>query len=118
MDRSGPVGRRALLGVAVGTALVSVGGTYAVAATGPVAITGRGTSTQGPCKVGYDTRTATLTPPDELLADNPVAGAVTLRKPCAGAVIADFSSEVKTSSGFVTLSMWATCVGTGHAVAP
>jgi len=97
---------------------VSVGGAYAVAATGPRAITGSGTSVDGPCKVGYDTETATLTPPDELLADNPVAGTVTMRKPCAGAVVAEFSSEVRTDAGFVTLSMWATCVGTGHAVDP
>lgn len=113
MDRSGPRGRRALVGVAVGAALVAVGGTYALAATGPASITGTGVSTGGPCRVGYDTSSATLTPPDELLADNPVAGTVTLRKPCAGAVVAEFSSEVETASGVVTLSIWATCVGTG-----
>jgi hypothetical protein len=119
MNGSGPVGRRALVGVAVGTALVSAGGTYALAAKGPAAITGTGTSTEGPCMVGYDTRSATLTPPDELLVDNPVAGTVTLRKPCAGAVIAEFSSEVETGSGFVTLSLWATCTGSaGHVEDP
>src|SRR5215213_6725934 len=68
MNRSRPVGRRALVGVAIATAVVSVGATYALAAPGPATITGTGVTTQGPCKVGYDTQTATLTPPDELLA--------------------------------------------------
>ena len=123
MDRSGPLGRRALLGVAVATALVSVGGTWAVAAARPSddgssTVTGRGVSTGGPCRVGYDTETALLTPPDELLADNPVAGSVTMATGCAGAVVAEFSSEVRASSGLVTLSVWATCVGPGGAPDP
>src|SRR5215213_1227767 len=118
MNRSRPVGRRALVGVAIATAVVSVGATYALAAPGPATITGTGVTTQGPCKVGYDTQTATLTPPDELLADNPVAGSVTMNKQCAGAVIAQFSSEVRTGSGFVTLSMFGTCIGTAHALDP
>jgi hypothetical protein len=113
MGGSGLSGRRTLVGVAVGTALVAAGGTYALAAPGPVVITGAGVSSGGPCKIGYDTSSATLTPPDELLADNPVAGSVTLRKGCAGAVVGEFSSEVRTATGVVTLSMWATCVGTG-----
>lgn len=113
MDGSGLRSRRALVGVAAGAALVAAGGTYALAAPGPASISGTGVSTGGPCRVGYDTSSATLTPPDELLADNPVAGTVTMRKPCAGAVVGAFSAEVETATGVVTLTMWATCVGTG-----
>lgn len=72
-------------------------------------------SSGGVCKMGYDTQTGTLTPPDDSTSDNPPAGSIRLNKPCTGAVLGTLSSELSTpnSSDFVHLDMRATCVGTG-----
>jgi|tagenome__1003787_1003787.scaffolds.fasta_scaffold20708704_1 hypothetical protein len=67
------------------------------------------------CKMGYDTESSTLTPPDDSTTDNAPAGSVTFRKSCDGAVIGRFSSEVSapTTADFVHLDLLATCLGNG-----
>ena len=72
-------------------------------------------STGGGCRMGYDTQSSTLTPPDDSTADNVPAASVTITKPCAGAVVAQFQSEVSTTTAgaFIHIDMRATCVGKG-----
>jgi hypothetical protein len=79
-----------------------------------------GESTGGGCRMGYDTQTSTLTPPDDSTADNAPAASVTISKPCPGAVIGNFVSEVSTTTAgaFIHLDMRATCVATGGFSAP
>lgn len=75
---------------------------------------------KGPCKAGYDTQTGTLIPPDDSTGDNVPAGSVSIRKPCRGAAIAVFSSEVSapTAADFIHIDMRATCTGTGNFSSP
>jgi len=126
-------GRRALVAVVAATALVSVAGTYAVASAGdarspadqnrtssaPVA-QAVGTTTQGTCKMAFDTEVGVLVPPDDTTANNPAAGSVTFKKQCVGAVVARFVGEVSTpaASDFIHMDIRATCVGTGGVTAP
>jgi hypothetical protein len=72
-------------------------------------------STGGGCRMGYDTQTSTLTPPDDSTADNVPAASVTITKPCRGAVVGQFQSEVSTSTAgaFIHIDMRATCTGKG-----
>jgi hypothetical protein len=73
-----------------------------------------GQASGGGCRMGYDTETATLVPPDDSTPDNIPAGSVTITKPCQGAVLGEFTSETTTSgSGFLHIDMRATCTGTG-----
>jgi hypothetical protein len=121
--------RRLIVTLAV-TALGVSGSTWAVAAGGgddarqrsATAASAKiaGATSGGPCKVGYDTQTATNIPPDDSTSDNPPAGSVTFTKSCGGAVIGNFSSEVSmpTASDFLHLDMRATCIGTGGFAAP
>ena len=53
-----------------------------------------GQSTGGGCRMGYDTQNNTNIPPDDSVSDNAPAASVTITKPCAGAVIGQFTSEV------------------------
>ena len=71
-------------------------------------------ATGGGCRMGYDTETSIVTPPDDSTSDNAAAATVTINKPCPGSVIGEFTSETGISSGgFIHLDMRATCVGTG-----
>ena len=81
------------------------------AAKAPARITGAGNTV---CKVGYDTQSGTNTPPDDTTADNSAAGIVVMKKPCTGAVLATFSSEVSTpnAADFIHIDIRATCLGT------
>jgi hypothetical protein len=74
----------------------------------------------GPCRVGFDTRTGTLTPPDDSTSNNVPAASVDIGKPCVGEVIGTFSSEVFTSGAgsFIHIDMRATCIGTGGFSSP
>jgi hypothetical protein len=69
----------------------------------------------GGCKMGYDTETSIVTPPDDSTIDNTPAATVQLAKSCTGAVVGQFTSEVSTSNAgsFIHLDMRATCVDTG-----
>jgi hypothetical protein len=108
-----------------GAAALFVGG---IAASGPVhagqAVHARpatqsvtpliaGQASGGGCSMGYDTQTATLTPPDDSTSDNPPAGVVTINKPCPGAVVGNFTSEVNNTvaGDFIHIAMRATCIG-------
>ena len=73
-----------------------------------------GQSTGGGCRMGYDTQSSTLTPPDDSTADNVPAASVTITKPCAGAVVGQFQSEVSTTTAgaFIHIDMRATCTAT------
>lgn len=79
-----------------------------------------GQATGGGCRMGYDTQSGTLIPPDDSTADNVPAGSVTINKPCPGVVIGAFTSEVSTSTAgdFIHLDMRATCTGTGGFASP
>ncbi len=74
----------------------------------------------GGCRVGFDTQTATLVPPDDTTSDNVAASTVRLHKTCQGPVVGTFSSEVATpgAGDFVHVDMRATCVGTGRQTNP
>ena len=74
-----------------------------------------GQSTGGGCRMGYDTQTTTNVPPDDSVSDNTPAASVMITKPCAGAVIGQFTSEASTptASDFIHIDMRATCTGTG-----
>lgn len=69
----------------------------------------------GGCRMGFDTESSTLIPPDDSTADNAPAGVVGLTKACNGPVVGQFTGEVSTSTAgdFIHLDMRATCVGTG-----
>jgi hypothetical protein len=75
------------------------------------ALTATGASTLV-CRLGYDTETTTLVPPDDSTADNPAAGSVTFAKPCPGVVIGQLTAEMAAPNGvdFVHVDMRATCV--------
>ncbi len=77
-------------------------------------------STGGGCRMGYDTQSSTLIPPDDSTADNVAAATVNIRKVCPGAVTANFVSEVSTSTAgdFIHIDMRATCTGTGGLASP
>ena len=79
-----------------------------------------GQSTGGGCRMGYDTQTSTLIPPDDSTPDNVAAGTVNLRKVCPGAVIGMFVAEVSTAGAgdFIHIDMRATCTGTGGMASP
>ena len=79
-----------------------------------------GQSTGGGCRMGYDTQTSTLIPPDDSTSDNVAAGTVNLRKVCPGAVIGMFVAEVSTAGAgdFIHIDMRATCTGTGGMASP
>jgi hypothetical protein len=72
------------------------------------------------CRMGFDTQTATITPPDDSVEDNPPAGSVTFTKDCAGNVIGRFSAEANTPAAgdFIHLTLRATCVGAGGQASP
>jgi hypothetical protein len=79
-----------------------------------------GTATGAPCRTSYDTETSSNTPPDESTTDNVPAASVQFKKPCAGAVIASFDTEVNGSgaSDFLHADVRGTCVGTGGTASP
>jgi hypothetical protein len=81
-------------------------------------ITGQGTN--GGCRMGYDTQTSFLVPPDDSTADNVAAATVNIRKTCQGAVVGSFVTEVSTAvaGDFVHIDMRATCTGTGGMTNP
>jgi hypothetical protein len=66
----------------------------------------------GGCAVGFDTATATNTPPDDSTSDNVPANTVALKKRCTGPVIGSFVSETSTPNAgdFIHLDARATCV--------
>src|SRR4051812_3349393 len=74
-----------------------------------------GNTVNSPCRIGYDTETATNIPPDDSTGDNIPAATINIKKACSGAVVGTFSSEVSTpgASDFIHLDMRATCTGTG-----
>jgi hypothetical protein len=86
-------------------------------ATSPTAA---GSTTQGPCKAGYDDETSTLTPPDDSTIDNPPAASVSFKKQCAGLVIVRFSGEYTgpSTSSFIHMDLRATCTATGGTSTP
>ena len=96
MDASQRAGRRLLVTAVAVTALVASGATYALAAgKGGDGSDGRRTaalttpavtanSKAGPCKVGFDTETGSLIPPDDSTTDKAAAGTVQMKKQCAG----------------------------------
>lgn len=114
-------GWRALAAAAAAIALAASGTTYALA-RGPgsgddqrdqsqaqaQSVTG---NTGALCRVGYDTQTAGLTPPDDSTLDNVPASSFSVKKACAGLAIGRFTAEVDTpgSSNFIHLEMRATC---------
>ena len=117
---------RTLVIIGVMAAVIAGGAGYAAAAGGSRADQHRGASAtshgfivgnsaQGPCKLGYDTETSTLTPPDDSTTDNSPAGTVQFKKGCPGAVVARWDGEYNGtgSSDFLHMDMRATCVGTG-----
>jgi hypothetical protein len=71
-------------------------------------------SSGGACRLGYYTNHSFTTPPS-----NPnylTVASVTVTKPCAGAVIGNFTTQVDTAAvtfPFLLAEMRATCVGTG-----
>lgn len=118
--------KKLLLLVALAAAALIVGATVGYASgsaahsrsktsdTAAALITGQ--STGGGCRMGYDTQTSENVPPDDTNADNAPAASVTINKPCAGAVIGQFTSEVgstPTADHFISLDMRATCTGRG-----
>ena len=123
---------RGLLVVGGALALV-LAGAGLVAAAGPdTASLERGAGTQyrtpqvtgqatgGVCRMGFDTRNGTLTPPDDSTPDNTPAASASIRKTCSGTVVGAFTGEMSTSSagGFIHLDMRATCIGTGGLAGP
>jgi hypothetical protein len=119
--------RLALIGAVAGAVVAIGGAAWAMASEGDsthdrsvrvgdsqraIAISG---ASGASCKMGYDTESSTLTPPDDSTADNTPAASVTFKKTCDGAVIARFSSEVTapTTADFVHLDLLATCLGSG-----
>ena len=97
-----------MIGGAVLVALILGGTTVAVAAgsEGPdhprptnreVSALVTAESTGGGCRMGFDTRSDTLVPPDDSTANNVAAASVTITKPCAGAVVGQFTSETITA---------------------
>lgn len=79
-----------------------------------------GESTAGGCRMGFDTQTSTLIPPDDSTADNVPAATVKMRKVCQGAVVGRFVTETSTSTAgdFIHIDMRATCTGTGGMTDP
>lgn len=79
-----------------------------------------GQSSAGSCKMGYDTQTSTLVPPDDTTGDNTPAASVQLKKKCAGAVIATFTSEIQlpAAGDFIHLDLRAKCNGPGGLTGP
>lgn len=123
---------RGLLVVGAVVALV-LAGTGLVSAAGPDATDhtrGAGTeyrtskvtgqATGGGCRMGFDTQTSTLTPPDDSTADNTAAATVRIRKTCAGTVLGAFTAEMATPGvgDFIHLDMRATCTSTGGLASP
>lgn len=123
------VGTKRKVGVtAAAVAIAVAGGAWAVAgsgeadhprdegakaAAGSARITGHSFGTL--CRMGYDTQSSTLTPPDDSTADNVPAATVSFKKTCVGAVTATLSAETSTTAAgaFIHLDMRATCTGTG-----
>jgi hypothetical protein len=113
-------GRAMLAATAVACTGILAGGAIAVAAIGSddgartaAKAAGRiGGVSNSVCKMGYDTQTGTLIPPDDSTADNTPAASVQFKKSCAGAVVGMFTSEVSVpaTSDFVHIDMRATCV--------
>ena len=122
-----PGRRKALIAAAVVVAAVAGGAGYAAASThhpdpnrsqgvsAAVTADPANVSAGGPCKVGYDTETNSLTPPDDSTTDNTPAGTVSFRKGCIGVVIARFDGEYNGSDAgnFIHMDLRATCTGTG-----
>lgn len=78
-------------------------------------------SQAGPgCRMGYDTQSSTLTPPDDSTADNVAAATVEIKKVCPGAVTGHFVSETSTATAgdFIHIDMRATCLGTAGLANP
>jgi hypothetical protein len=122
-------GRKALVVVTVVSAIgLLVGGaSFAVAGGGDHARSSSlattaaavGQASGGGCRMGYDTETSIVTPPDDSTSDNPPAATVSIRKPCPGAVIGEFTSETSIpSGGYIHLDMRATCTSTGGFTSP
>lgn len=123
------VGTKRKIGVTVAAIAIAVAsGAWAMAGSGE-AVHPRGEGAQAAaqsaritghsfgtlCRMGYDTQTVTLIPPDDTTVDNVAAGTVTFKKTCAGAVTATLSAEINTSvaGDFIHLDMRATCTDTG-----
>ena len=122
---------KTLVITAVAAAVIAGGAGYAAAAGGSRADQHRavsatshgfivGSTTQGPCKLGYDTETSSLTPPDDSTTDNSPAGSVQFKKQCQGAVVARWDGEYNGTGGsdFLHMDMRATCVATGGTSTP
>lgn len=109
----GLLGTMVALGITV-SAIASTGGDEARMSSKVIPHIS-GVSTAGPCRVGYDTETSTLVPPDDSTSDNSPAGSVQIKKPCSGEVIATLSAEVATPAApdFLHIDMRATCVAGG-----
>jgi hypothetical protein len=110
-------------------AVVAAGAGYAAAVGGSGADLHRtalgrgfvaGSTTQGPCKLGYDTETSPLTPPDDSTNDNTPAASVTIKKQCPGAVVATFDGEYNGTgtNDFIHMDLRATCTATGGTSSP
>ena len=124
--------KKTLVAVVAAIALVATGAALATAVGGGGADHPRGSdsakasaritgqATNGGCRMGYDTQSSTLIPPDDSTVDNAAAGSVTIRKPCTGAVIGRFSSEVSVPNAgdFIHIDMRATCTGGGGFASP
>jgi hypothetical protein len=122
--------RRMLVAFAAATALVVTGAVAYGAGdranhardttTAKAALKIVGQSTGGGCRMGYDTQSSTLIPPDDSTSDNVAAATVNIRKVCPGAVTGMFVSEVSTpnAADFIHIDMRATCTGTGGLASP
>lgn len=122
--------KRLLLFVALTATAIIVGATVGYAegsrvhsrskSSDSVAALAAGQSTGGGCRMGYDTQTSTNIPPDDSTSDNVPAASVTITKPCAGAVVGQFTTEVSTptAGAFIHIDMRATCTGTGGFASP
>ncbi len=122
-------GRRAVVVGIATLGLVAGGATWVVAAgsdathpRGQAAADPRisGQATGGGCRMGYETRTDTIIPPDDSTGDNAPANTVTIRKVCPGAMVATWSGETSTptSSDFIHMDLRATCTATGGLANP
>ncbi len=66
---------------------------------GGVGVLVAGQSTGGGCRMGFDTQSGSLIPPDDSTSDNVAAGTANIRKVCPGSVIGTFTSETSTPHG-------------------
>jgi hypothetical protein len=104
---------------AAGIAAVTIMAMPASAMAGPRTNRSLGTEVSGTmggsvCRAGYQTKVGDFVPLDDTTADNAAAATVTLKKSCAGAVVAQFTSEIwVVASGSLHVDFYATCTSTG-----